>query len=88
MTRCHGLVSIVNILSDKVTYLILTLSEDTGFTACQVIGRTVFVASQLFIFLFLFCSGTLNFGVPGIPLCRVVHLIGQHVTRVVAHVVG
>ena len=87
MSSYHCLIRVVYIFRDEVAYLIFTLPEDTSITNSQMIGRSVFVASHLFILLLLFCSGALRLGIPGIPVRRVVHLIGQHITRVVTHVV-
>ena len=88
MSSFHCLIRVVYIFRDEVAYLIVTLSEDAGCLAVfQTIGRSVFVASHLIILLLLFCSGALRLGIPGIPVRRIVHLIGQHVTRVVTHVV-
>ena len=87
MVRRHRLVRGVNILSDEVAYLILTLSEDTTCAAVlQTIGRSVLIASTARLILLL-CA-TVILRVPSIPICWVVYLIGQHITRVVAHVVA
>ena len=87
MSSLHGVVSSVNTLCDEVAYLILTLSEHTTSAGVlQMIGRTVFIACTSC--LVLFCSSARSLGVPCIPVCRVVHLICKHITRIVAHVVG
>ena len=90
MVRVHRLVSGVNILSDKIAYLIFTLSEDTTSSTNQVIGRAVFITSKLgfVVFLLFLIRSTLKFRVPCIPFRWVVHPVGQHVARIVAHVVG
>ena len=87
MSSLHGVVSSVNTLCDEVAHLILTLSEHTTRAGVlQMIGRSVFITRTSC--LILCCSSTLNFSVPCVPVCRVVHLIGQHIARVVTHVVG
>ena len=95
MVRVHRLVSGVNILSDKIAYLIFTLSEDTTSSTNQVIGRAVFVTCTTRLVLFMCLkNGTIIvviiilLCVPCIPFRWVVHPVGQHVARIVAHVVG
>ena len=87
MAGYHCLVCIVNILGDEVGLLILALSENASFTASEMIGRPVFIACHRFILLFLICRLSLSFGVPCVPVCWVVNLVGEHIASVVAHIV-
>ena len=89
MICLHRLIGSVNILSDKVTYLILTLSENaTCTTRLQAVGRSVFVTISIDLLLFFNRFVTYSLSVPSIPICRVVHPVGQHKACIVTHVVG